>query len=62
MIASCFRWRNSIVIALNMVAYKIAAQIFGLQFKKRAPRAVKAVRSFATKQMVRPFKPTFVVE
>jgi len=28
-------------------------QVFGMQFKKRAPRAVKEIRAFATKAMVR---------
>lgn len=34
-----------------------AKQIYGMQFKKRAPRAIKEVRKFATKAMVRPSIP-----
>lgn len=29
-------------------------QVFGMQFKKRAPRAIKEIKAFAQKQMVRP--------
>ncbi|KAL9089935.1 MAG: hypothetical protein Q9159_002292 [Coniocarpon cinnabarinum] len=32
-------------------------RVYGVQFKKRAPRAIKEVRKFATKAMVRPLFP-----
>lgn len=42
-------WTNQADIYLS--------QVFGLQFKKRAPRAIKEIRKFAEKAMVRPFAP-----
>jgi ribosomal protein L31E len=36
----------------------IASQIFGVAFKKRAPRAIKEIRAFATQAMVRSTPPS----